>query len=195
MPRSPGTPSAAATSSTYTHLPGVPRTLRDETLQSEAAAIRDKYLEQRVVRLAAHQADYDKALRQASPFTTKEGWCAACAPGVLQCCAMPWRWRDAMPLACAPSAWSAPMCVIGAPLCACPCQQLLCGVPVSAAGDALWTCGGVHNLCTRRFIVALGKLCDGGREGEVVEAIKRKLMEKDQYRQTVRRETFCDDCL
>jgi hypothetical protein len=56
---------AAATGGPYG--PGVPRTLRDDSLASEAAAIRDNYLAQRQAALAAAHAAYLKAATEALP--------------------------------------------------------------------------------------------------------------------------------
>jgi hypothetical protein len=47
--------------------PGVPRTLRDDSLATEAAAIRDNYLAQRQAALAVAHAAYLKAAREALP--------------------------------------------------------------------------------------------------------------------------------
>lgn len=47
--------------------PGVPRTLRDDTLASEAAAIQKNYLTQRMTDLEAAAGPYVKALREALP--------------------------------------------------------------------------------------------------------------------------------
>ena len=44
-------------------LPGVPHTLRDGTLQTEAQSLRDGYLAESIARLAVADKDYQDALR------------------------------------------------------------------------------------------------------------------------------------
>ncbi|KXZ52879.1 hypothetical protein GPECTOR_8g26 [Gonium pectorale] len=52
----------------------VPRTLRDDSLGEEAAAIRSRYLEQRRGKVAADEAEYRELREAASPFTGATGW-------------------------------------------------------------------------------------------------------------------------
>ncbi|GLI64470.1 hypothetical protein VaNZ11_007743 [Volvox africanus] len=55
-------------------LAAIPRTLRDHTLAEDAAAIRNRYLEQRRQKLASEEAAYKELISASLPFHGADGW-------------------------------------------------------------------------------------------------------------------------
>ncbi|GIL90673.1 hypothetical protein Vretifemale_18375 [Volvox reticuliferus] len=64
----------AASASAQAVLAAIPRTLRDHTLLEDAAAIRNRYLEQRRQKLASEEAAYKELISASLPFHGAAGW-------------------------------------------------------------------------------------------------------------------------
>jgi hypothetical protein len=181
----------------------VPRTLRDDSLASEAAAIRDNYLAQRQAALAVAHAAYLKAVKEALPVMqqhsphkgkVQQGRDGAGGVGSSAAAAAAGSGRNAKQRSSSKSTSAYQRAMMGVEdeddddswleqdlqeddLAA---EQFEFEITAGAAADA-----GAAPGSSGWYVTVIDALVESGRADEVVDLVRQKLQEGDTYRQKV----------